>query len=69
MSWMLFQQVTALNKQTKSEKEDNKDMNVGKDKEVIDLSLDEEATNVSTEGIITVDVYIVICELMEYQTI
>ena len=46
--------MTALNKQTKLEKEENKDMAAGKDKEVIDLSLDEETTNVSAEGIITI---------------
>ena len=39
-------------KQTKLEKEEIKDNQVttGKDKEVIDLSLDEEAANTSNEG-------------------
>ncbi len=42
--------MSTLNKQTKLEKEENKDMATGKDKEVIDLTLDEEAVNVSNEG-------------------
>ena len=42
--------MSTLNKQTKLEKEENKDMAAGKDKEVIDLTLDEEAVNVSNEG-------------------
>ena len=41
-------------KQSKPDKEDNKDSSStagsGKDKEVIDLSLDEEATSVTNEG-------------------
>ena len=42
--------MSALSKQTKVEKEEGKDATAGKDKEVIDLSLDEEATNVTNEG-------------------